>query len=356
MKELSLIGGVNSLSYGVCTTNILHNLHMKGCIVNMFPLGPIEYTPGQRESIETAMYNAKAGTYDPNAPCIRLWHQHDLHMFVGRGKHIGWPIFELDTFTESEAAQLSRCDELIVCSEWAKQVMEQNLGDSCPKTHVINLGVNRDIFYEEENIRKPTIYLNIGKWETRKGHDILPMIWEKTFANDPDAELWLMIDNPFFDNGQMAQLKSKFTGRNVTFIPRLNNIEQVADVIRQADCAIFPSRAEGWNLPLLECMSCGKHAIATNYSAHTEMTEGFISIEPDGVELAYGAPGLDDRWFTGQGNWAKLGETYIDKFVNEMKLIHTRKQTGQLGLNCAGIDLAKRLSWENTAESVLQLI
>ena len=50
-----------------------------------------------------------------------------------------------------------------------------------------------------------------------------------------------------------------------------------------ADCGLFPARAEGWNLELLEMMACGKQVIATNYSAHTEFCtkENSILIESD---------------------------------------------------------------------------
>ena len=37
-----------------------------------------------------------------------------------------------------------------------------------------------------------------------------------------------------------------------------------------ADCGVFLSRAEGWNLGLLEMMAMGKPVITTNYSGHTE--------------------------------------------------------------------------------------
>ena len=41
----------------------------------------------------------------------------------------------------------------------------------------------------------------------------------------------------------------------------------------KTDCGVFPARAEGWNLELLEMMSCNKPVIATNYSAHTEFCD-----------------------------------------------------------------------------------
>ena len=64
----------------------------------------------------------------------------------------------------------------------------------------------------------------------------------------------------------------------------------------KVDVGIFPSRAEGWNLEILELMSCGKHIITTNYSAHTEFCnkENALLVDIDELETAY-----DGKWFLG---------------------------------------------------------
>ena len=56
-------------------------------------------------------------------------------------------------------------------------------------------------------------------------------------------------------------------------MPRVATQHHVAALLADCDCGVFPSRAEGWNLGLLECMSVGLNVIATNYSAHTEFVE-----------------------------------------------------------------------------------
>ena len=66
---------------------------------------------------------------------------------------------------------------ILVASRWAAGIVAA-AGIGVP-TAVIPLGVNRSIFHEEagEGIRGsrpgPTVFVNIGKWERRKGHDFL---------------------------------------------------------------------------------------------------------------------------------------------------------------------------------------
>ena len=112
----------------------------------------------------------------------------------------------------------------------------------------------------------------------------------------------------------------------------------------------FPSRAEGWNLELLELMSCGKNVIATNYSAHTEFcnSENCFLIETTEQETAY-----DGKWFTGQGNWAKLSETVIQDLINNMQNVHQLKQNQELKPNQQGITTAEKFSWEESARKIL---
>ena len=59
----------------------------------------------------------------------------------------------------------------------------------------------------------------------------------------------------------------------VKMIPRVNTSEEVARIMGQVDCGVFPARGEGWNLELLEMMSMGKPVIATNYSGHTQFCD-----------------------------------------------------------------------------------
>ena len=122
----------------------------------------------------------------------------------------------------------------------------------------------------------------------------------------------------------------------------------------QADCGIFPSRAEGWNLELLEMLACGKQVITTNYSAHTEFCDEDNShlVEIEKKELAY-----DGKWFHGKcGKWAKISDSEIDQFVDHMKKIHQSKQNKTLQLNQSGVDTANKFSWQNSALTIKEVL
>ena len=121
----------------------------------------------------------------------------------------------------------------------------------------------------------------------------------------------------------------------------------------QTDCGVFPARAEGWNLELLEMMSCGKQVIATNYSAHTEFCNhnNCLLIDTDNVE-----PAQDGKWFFGQGNWAKIEQKQFHSLVEHMRMIHDLKQSGKLNINSSGIETAVKFSWENTAKEIVNVL
>lgn len=191
------------------------------------------------------MENAKF--FNPDAPSIRIFHQFSLDMFPGRGRKIGWPIFEVDKFNELEKHHLNAVDELIVCSEWAKKVVEAN--GIKKKTHVVPLGTDTDFYKPDPNAPKHsnTIFLNIGKWEKRKGHEELIAAFNKAFKPDNAVELWMLTDNPFIgsknDEWKSLYLKTPM-GFRCRFFPRLPNANGVLSLIQQSDCGVFPTKAE----------------------------------------------------------------------------------------------------------------
>ena len=357
--KLNLQAPINQLGYGIAGINILKALQSGGVEVSFFPVGQPQVTnqtdaDAVRKGLETAQM------FDPQAPCIKIWHQNQMAERIGSGKFIGFPIFELDTFNDLEKHHLLACDELMVCSQWARRVVTgNNFGyykadgrpKLPPKTHVVPLGVDTKLFQGlSDRQDDKTIFFNCGKWEIRKGHDILINAFKKVLEHGEDAELWMMCTNPFNSPEEDARWHQLYNHPKVKLIPRAETQAEVYNIMSQVDCGVFPSRGEGWNLELLEMMAAGKHVVATDYSAHTEFctkeNAGLVSIKD--TESAF-----DGKWFFGQGNWAKIGaHEELDLYMKMMKYILDKKGT----VNLAGIETAKKFSWQNTAREMIRCL
>jgi glycosyltransferase involved in cell wall biosynthesis len=356
---MNIISPINQLGYGVTGLNIVKELRKKRA-VSLWPIGQPQVTNKQdSEIVQDSIRNAHF--FDSTDPCIRIWHQHDMAQFVGNGTKIGFPIFELDTFSALEKHHLNSVDRLFVCSQWAKEVClingikprKASLHDDA--INVIPLGVDTEIFKPCDPKHGATIFFNCGKWEIRKGHDVLIEIFNRAFTDDDNVELWMMCSNPFLSEKEDQEWKKKYAysdiGHKVKFINRVDTQHEVYNIMAQVDCGIFPSKAEGWNLEPLELMACGKHVIITNYSAHTEFcnTQNSYLIDIEELEPAY-----DAKWFNGKvGSWAHIGQNQIDQAISHMRTIHNLKKENALDKNMEGISTSKKFTWENTAKEIL---
>lgn len=326
-------------SYGIVAINIGKNIDC-----NIVPMGsPSGNIPkGVMDKITT-------GEIDLNLPTVKLYHQFDLGTF-GRFKRIGYPIFELDKFNHIEIANLKSCDELWACSKWAKNVVESN-GVNVP-THIVPLGVDSSIFYPVEYGCIDYIFLSAGKWEIRKSQNEIVQAFNKAFTVNDDVQLWLSMHNQFlgheFINTKKQEYLSTPMGKagRIKFVGPFNRQQDLARIMNMTNCGVFPSKAEGWGLETLEMMACGKTVIVTDYAGHTEYCDENNStlIPIDSLE-----PAIDNKWFFGQGNWAKFN---IDYLVSAMRENFRKGPT----LNQEGLDTAKKFSWVNTAKKIEEIL
>lgn len=354
MNNLNFIAPLGITGYGIASLNIMKALYDKYNI-SYFPIGnPSIDTKEDAEMVQNCLNNQN--NFDYNAPCFKIWHQFDLGLRVGYNDFICYPFFELDKFTQREIHHLNYPTKLVVSSQWAKDTIENN--NIKTPTFIAPLGVNRNIFNENisKNIDKtnmPYIFINVGKWEIRKGHEILIEMFCDAFDEQDNVELWLVTENPFLNKEQNmfwaelvnnSKLKSK-----IRMFNRVPTHSQLAEIMSYADCGIFPSRAEGWNLELLEMMSLGKPVITTYYSSHTEFcnNDNAYLVNPTETEPAH-----DGKWFNGEGNWAKIEKTHKDQMIDYMKHMYNKT----INSNPNGIKTAKIYSWENTAKCITEAI
>ena len=336
---------INNTGYGVASLNILKELS-KLHNISYFPIGqPGVSNQEDYESILSVLKNQEIA--DINAPYIKIWHQFDLGDHFGRGRYYAYPFFELDTFNDREKKHLSIPDQLFVSSQWAKNIIINN-GIST-NINVIPLGVDLNIFnYQIPKTRTDNkyVFLTIGKWEVRKSHDILPYIFKQAFPSEKDVELWILASestNSYSTPQQLIEWKNLYQADNIKIFTGLQTHHDVANLIANSDCGLYISKAEGWNLELLETMAMNKPTIATNYSAHTEFcnNNNCYLVDIDKLE-----PAQDGKAFVGQGNWAKIGQQQIDQTIQHMRYLYQNK----IASNLSGLKTAQNYSWKNSAD------
>ena len=351
MNKLNINCPIGKTGYGITSLNIVKNLSLcKDLQVSLFPIGNNMELNSDNEKTIIQDLLTNANNFDYKSPCLKIWHQFDLANRIGSGQYFSFPFFEVDTLKPKEKIHLNSCDGIFVASKWAKNILLQN-GIHKP-VYVSPLAVDLSVFGLPPKIKisnENYIFFHVGKWEHRKAHDFLLKCFNSAFEENDKVELWLLPHNPFLtkeEENQWVNLANNTKLRaKIKIFDRLPTQHHLAEFIFQADCGLFLSRAEGWNNEIIESMALNKPIIATYYSAHTEYCNDnncyLVHIEE--TEIAN-----DNKWFHGEGSWAKLADNELDQTVNYMRYVYNNNIT----TNKPGIETAKEYNWTNTANII----
>lgn len=355
MKPISLMCPIStSTGYGITSFNIFKGLQSAGYDPLLYAIGNSTTDSEENKALLVKSMNRAKTEFNQHSPCLKIWHQFDLAGRIGSGKFGALVFFETNKMNPVEIVMLNNTDVVFVASHWAKKVLEENGINS--DIVVSPLAVDHNIFSPIKSIDlndtaekdQEYIFMNIGKWEVRKGHDVLVEAFNAAFEPTDNVRLRMMNHNPFLTTEQNAvwakMYKNSKLGDKIDIVDRVSSHAEVASLINASDCGVFPARAEGWNNEIPEFMACNKPIITTNYSAHTEYcnSENSYLIEIDNLCEA-----KDDHFFrAGLGQWADLGEKQVDQLVEHMRFVYKNNVRD----NQSGVKTAKTLTWANTAK------
>lgn len=334
----------NKTSYGLVTLNLIKVLIENGKNVALHTPNTVAPRDLGAFSSYIATSQLSAKGFDPKAPSFRVAHQFDMAYGIGLGKRIGYTFFEMDRLSPLEQRHLRSLDLVLVPTKWAKSVIDQ-YDIPCG---ILNAGYDDTVFKPQEYIAPTCNFFMLGKWEVRKQHRVVVETFAKAFGRNHNVKLYLSMTNPFlpqkFIDDEIKYYKS-LLGDQLTIVDKLP-INELARFIQQMYCIVAPSLAEGWNLPLLEAMACGKFSIATNYSGHTEFCTEKTTFLLDVTETV---PAEDGMWFRPDseincGNWAKYDHEQLISYMQHVYLLYKSGIT----LNKDAADRAKSFTWQNS--------
>lgn len=118
--------------------------------------------------------------------------------------------------------------------------------------------------YMERPEREIFTFLHYGMLSTRKGSDLVAQAFQDEFRGDKNVRLYLKHNTPMFPVPLHIP--------NVQYVSATFSKPQMIGMLFNADCLLFPSRGEGFGLPVIEAMSTGLPVITTNWSGMKDFT------------------------------------------------------------------------------------
>jgi glycosyltransferase involved in cell wall biosynthesis len=212
-----------------------------------------------------------------------------------------------------------RADRVLTGSEWTKRDLVERYG--LPEAGVTVTPYGVDSAFHPDGPRIDGHYaLFVGAIQPRK--DPLTAVEALALVNS-DLRL-LLIGPEKLGAGQVREAVDRLgLGQRVDWKGHVGT-EELATLYRGAAVLVFPSRYEGFGLPVLEAMACGTPVVASTAGAIPEVAgDAAVLVEPgDPVALAGGIErALSDR----------------DRLVE------------------AGLEQARRYSWAETARRTLDV-
>ncbi len=350
---INFFAPINDLGYGVFSHNLIRAFdeHVRKDVA----LFPMPLTPDFSDAtIERWIENGKQ--FRRSDPSIMIFQGPWLNRFCG-SPMIGLPIFELDEVPEYDLQLFKTLDAMFQPSEWGKKILQQH---GVEKVHVVPGGFDPAIYYPEMKLdqkmariqRQGISFVHVGKWEPRKSsEEILRCFIRATAAPDVRANLLFHVCNPFdpkwFEPIQRLLIQQGFTQSDMHFIrgetrilvPQERFKADTRKLYQMAEFGIWASKAEGWNLPLLECLACGIPCLTTRNTAHAD----YLSPEIYPTELILSTNKTEP---TREGGvWWRIDEAELTRKIQDI-LADPLKH---LLLEPACTASVKDFSWKNAA-------
>jgi glycosyltransferase involved in cell wall biosynthesis len=180
---------------------------------------------------------------------------------------------------------------LVLVSAFSARALEEILPAHAPIV-VAPLGVDLQHFQplgsdDEDTFRGHSLpvgvpyVLFVGTAEPRKGLDVLLEAFTEVAREDADVELWLAGQAGWGVGPFVTQLDEH------PFKSRIRRLGYVNDGVlpalyRQARVVAYPSRGEGFGLPVLEAMACGASVVTTSGTVMAEVAAETARLVPIG--------------------------------------------------------------------------
>ncbi len=252
--------------------------------------------------------NNKIFNEDNKIPINIVLNEVDHYYFYDKYKNskIAYVVWESTKYPADFFNKLLEFDQMWVPSNWQKEcAIEQGYPEN--KIKIIPEGVDSDFIPLENKPKNDKFtFVIVGRWEYRKSTLELIKTFNEIFGENNNVKLKLLVDNIYAtDNIKNTKERLEFykiDSENIEIINFVDRNEYI-NILQTSDVFLSCARGEGWNLPLIEAISCGIITICSNWGAQLDFAKGIShTINIKGENLAsdakdignYCEPDFDD--------------------------------------------------------------
>ena len=235
---------------------------------------------------------------DPNTTYVNIVLNESHHYFFYdqyESPMIAYNVWESTKQIPEFFNRILEFDQFWCPTEWQRRcTIEQGYPED--RVKVVPEGVNGNLFrpfnsssdrlnikkklYEKYGISEDKIsFMIFGRWDYRKSVQEICEMFFDTFQYVDNVVLIISADNPFSTDGlesteeRLEKLVPNYNPEK-TRILHFPEREEYINWIRSGDVFLSCSRAEGWNLPLMEAIASGTPSIYSGWGAQQEFAQG----------------------------------------------------------------------------------
>jgi len=289
---------------------------------------------------------------------------------------VGVTFYERTTIDEKYLEALAPYKLVITGSKWNQRILTES---GFSRAVLVHQGVDSSRFHPipvPRLLDRPFVIFAGGKLEARKGQDIVLAAFRQFLKLCPEALLitsWGNLGNVALDtvqlsphvegaptNGDSISLfnwlqQNGIPVGNILLAPIMANA-QLANLIKQADVAVFTSRCEGGtNLMAMESLACGVPTVLSANTGHLDLLEmGMEHALPVGASGVGHVPAEITADYG--GDKGKLwGETQPEELVEKWLKIKAEKdqwrQRGQRGAQAMAA-----MGWDRSMKELIGVL
>jgi tetratricopeptide (TPR) repeat protein/glycosyltransferase involved in cell wall biosynthesis len=320
----------------------------------------LDQHPHQILNVDLTVFKAFGNNFSTSPESQRI---------VGK-RNIGL-IFSEDTeFTPQEIGIGKQCDRIIAGSTWNTNVLRSY---GLTQVETVQQGIDPTIFHPAPSsgfLRDRFVIFSGGKLEYRKGQDLVIAAFRIFQQRHPEALLMTA-----WHNHWIQTMKGIDQAGHVRGIPRVSDMgmlkitdwlidngvptnaildvglvsnSTLAQMIREADVAVFSNRAEGGtNLVAMECFACGIPTILSKNTGHLDLIsrDRCYPLSTQGKVASHSL-------YRGTEGW---GESDVDEIVANLEAVYCDRQTAQQrGTHAA--QWIQNWTWENQIQRLLKVL